>query len=96
MKNLFLPLVLMAALCATTLGQAKIDLQAADTMRSLLERNVGQTVDLRLASGEKIGGKIEKVNEKLVHLSQLTGAEFYDAVVGIENVAAIALRTKTN
>jgi hypothetical protein len=34
-----------------------------------------------LKSGEKIDGKVEKVGDKLVYLSQLTAAEYYDAVV---------------
>ena len=95
MKHLLLSLLTLAALCLSAFGQAKIELQPGDTMRSVLEKQVGQIVDLRMKSGEKLGGKIEKVTDKLAHLSQLTGAEFYDAVVDIDGIAAVAVRTKT-
>jgi hypothetical protein len=45
-----------------------------------------------LKSGEKIGGKVEKVGDKLVYLSQLTGAEYYDAVVDTAEVSAVVVR----
>ncbi len=95
MKHLLLPLTLLCAVCATALGQTKIEIQPNDTMRAMLEKQVGQIVELRLESGEKMGGKVEKVTDKLVHLSALTGAEFYDAVVDLEHVSAVTIRTKT-
>ena len=48
-----------------------------------------------MKSGEKIGGKVEKVGDKLVHLSQLSGTEFFDAAVDTSDVAAVIVRTKT-
>ena len=94
MKKFLLPLLLSAAFAVSALAQTPIDLQANDTMRTVLERQVGQTVDLRMKSGEKIGGKLQKVSDKLAHLTQLTGAEFYDAVVDIDAIGAVAVRAK--
>lgn len=95
MKHLLLPITIALAVCATALSQTQVELQPNDTMRSVLEKQVGQIGDLRLESGEKLGGKVEKVTDKLVHLSALTGAEFYDAVVDIEDISAVTVRTKT-
>ncbi len=94
MNKLLLPLLLSATLALSAVAQTPIDLQANDTMRTVLERQVGQNVDLRMKSGEKIGGKLQKVSDKLAHITQLTGAEFYDAVVDIDAIAAVAVRTK--
>jgi hypothetical protein len=94
MKHLLLPFVIITAVCTTAFGQVKVEFQDNDTMSAVLKRQVGQVVDLRMESGEKMGGKVEKVTDKLVHLSQLTGAEFYDAVVDIEAIAAVSVRTK--
>ena len=47
-------------------------------MRTVLEKHVGQPVDLRLKSGEKMAGTLEKVTDQLVHLSQLSGAEYFE------------------
>jgi hypothetical protein len=68
--------LLLAAVCSDLSAQNKIELQPDTTVLSILQGSTGQTVELRLNSGEKIGGKVEKVTGKIVHLSQLTGAEF--------------------
>ena len=81
--------------CGNLVAQGKIDLQTSDTILSILQKNTGQTVELRMKSGDKIAGKIEKVGDKLVHLSQLTGAEFFDAVIDSADVAAVVIRTKS-
>lgn len=89
--------IFVMALCLTCGGlfaQGRIDLQSSDSMYDMLERNVGQLVEFRMKSGEKIGGKVQKLGDKLVQLSELAGAEFYDAVVDIDEVAAIVVRVK--
>jgi hypothetical protein len=93
-RSLLVISFIFAVVCSDLLAQSKIDLQPADTILSLLQKNTGQIVELRMKSGEKIAGKIEKVGIKLVHLSQLTGAEFYDAAIDAGDVAAVVIRTK--
>jgi hypothetical protein len=96
MKRFSLVIALTLGLASSSLfAQGKIDLQASDTILSILQKNTGQTVELRMKSGEKIAGKVEKIGIKLVHLSQLTGAEFFDAVVDAEDVAAVIVRVKS-
>ena len=88
---------ILAVVCfsfATLFAQGKIDLQLSDTIHDILERNVGQSLELRLRSGEKIGGKVEKLGDKLVFLSQISGAEFYDAAIEIADVSAVVVRTR--
>ncbi len=91
-----LPLLglVFAALLSTGFAEGKVDFQTSDTVKTVLERQAGQKVELRLTSGEKLGGKVEKVGEKTVHLSAIAGQEFYDAVVVLEEVAAVLVRTK--
>ena len=93
-RTLFLAAFVGLFACANLFAQGKIDLQTSETILGLLQKNVGQVVELRMKSGEKIAGKIEKVGDKLVHLSQLTGAEFYDAAVDAGDVSAVVIRTK--
>jgi hypothetical protein len=93
----FLVLLGLSSVCFAfvAFGQGKIDLQQGDTVQAILQKNVGQSVELRMKAGEKIGGKIQKVGDKMVHLSQLTGAEFFDAAVDIGEIAAVVVRTQT-
>ena len=95
MKRFSLLIALLFLFAGSNLfGQGKIDLQTSDTVLGILQKNVGQVVELRMKSGEKIAGKLEKVGDKLVHLSQLTGAEFYDAAVDAEDISAVVVRTR--
>ena len=96
MKCISLLIALLFAFASSfALAQGKIDLQAADTILTILQKNAGQTVELRMKSGEKISGKVEKVGDKLVHLSQLAGAEFFDAAVDTADISAVVVRAKS-
>jgi hypothetical protein len=77
-----------------TAAVAGLDPKADDTVKSVLARQVGQTVELRLKNGEKIAGKVELVGKDLVQLTQLTGAEYYEAVVVMDDIAAVVARAK--
>ncbi|MFN2541916.1 MAG: hypothetical protein ABR514_07095 [Chthoniobacterales bacterium] len=95
MKRFFLLLTVVSAFaCTNVFAQGKIDLQTSDTILGVLQKNIGQVVELRMKSGEKIAGKLEKVGDKLVQVSQLTGAEFYDAAVDTADVSAVVVRTR--
>jgi hypothetical protein len=96
MKQLLFFLTMITLAASSVFAQSKLDLQASDTVRSILEHQVGKPVELRMKSGEKIGGKLEKVTDKLIHLSQLTDADFYDAAVEIDSIAAIVVRVRSN
>ena len=97
MKQLLLSFLMMIALAPSgALAQSKLSLQPNDTVHSVLEQQVGKPVELRMKSGEKMGGKLEKVTDKLVYLSQLTDADFYDAAVEIESIAAVVVRVRSN
>lgn len=86
--------LLLLASVTVRLEQSKVELQPSDTIPAILGRQVGKSVELRLKSGEKLVGKLQKQNEELVHLSALAGADFYDAVVCVDDIAAVLLRTK--
>jgi hypothetical protein len=39
-------------------------------------------------------GKVRKVTEKIVQLGNLSGRDFYDAVIKIEKISAIIVRVE--
>lgn len=63
------------------------------TQATVLETQVGKTVELQLKSGGKIGGKVTFVGENLVHLSSLTGMEMYEATVTLDDITAVVVRS---
>jgi hypothetical protein len=87
-------LALMTTLAATAVAEDKIGFKPSDTPATVLKRNEGQKAEIRLKSGEKLSGKVTAVGEKAVHISELTGQEFYDAVISLDDVSAVIIRVK--
>lgn len=75
--------------------ERKMVLEEQDSMASVLKRLEGKTVRLRLAgSGDELVGKLQKVGKELAHVSDLSGREFFDAVVRIDKVAAVSVQVR--
>jgi len=85
--------IIVAVTCASSLAQEKASLQPTATVLSLLQANTGKTVELRMQCGEKIGGKVEQVNDNVVLLSHLTGAEYFDGFVNLKDISAVVIRS---
>jgi hypothetical protein len=91
--SLLVGIIVAAATCSSLLAQEKAALQPNATVLSILQGSTGKTVELRLNSGEKIGGKVEQVNDKVVLLSRLTGAEFFDGFINVKDISAVVIRS---
>ena len=79
---------LSAALLAAPLAVSAADIKAT------LESHKGKRVSLRLQAGEDLTGKVASVEGGTVHLTELAGREFFDAVVEIDEVSAVIYRAK--
>jgi hypothetical protein len=92
--RLWMPPVLDIAFHELSRGRAqdKASLQPNATVVSLLQGSAGKSVWLHLRSGEKMGGKISQVTDNIVHLSNLSGAEFFDAFVDVKDISAVVVR----
>ena len=90
---LFVVVMIIAAVaCASSFAQDKTSLQANASVAGILQGSVGKPVELHLRSGEKMGGKVAQVTDSIVHLSNLTGAEYFDAFVDMKDVSAVVVR----
>jgi hypothetical protein len=85
--------IIFVAASVSTLAQDKATLQPNATILSVLQGNNGKNVELRMQCGEKIGGKVEQVNDNVVLLSRLTGAEYFDGVVNVKDISAVVTRS---
>jgi hypothetical protein len=94
MKCSLLLLVIIVAVGASgsVFAQEKAALQPNATVVSLLAGSAGKSVELHLRSGEKMGGKIAQVTDNVVHLSNLTGAEYFDAFIDVKEISAVVVR----
>ena len=74
---------------------AKLEVRSGDTVKSVLERLVGQRVSLVLATGPELAGVVTTVGDKVVLLKDLTNREFFDGVVNIDQIGAVIVRTRS-
>jgi hypothetical protein len=82
-----------AGLVTRTMAQnSQIDSSSSDTMRQTIEAHAGKRVKLKLLSGQDVEGVVAKVGSTAVSLTELTGMEFFDATVRIDQVAAVIVR----
>jgi hypothetical protein len=98
MKPLLLAVTVIFAFACSPLfaqiGAGKPGPLANDSITAVLLANTDQVVELHLKSGEKISGKVAKVGSTIVHLSQVTGMELFDADIQIADISAIVARVK--
>jgi hypothetical protein len=85
-------IIITAIICVSSFAQDKASLQPNATVVSLLQGSAGKSVELHLRSGEKMGGKVAQVTDNIVHLSNLTGAEYFDAFVDVKDISAVVVR----
>jgi hypothetical protein len=90
--SLLLVTIMTAVSCCSAFAQEKAALQTNATVVGLLQGSAGKIVELHLRSGEKMGGKVAQVTDNIVHLSNLTGAEYFDAFVDAKDISAVVIR----
>ena len=78
----------------TSAAAEPLALGQGDTVEKVLIAQKGKKVTIRLGSGEDLSGIVKEVNGSLVQLSELSGKEFYDAVIATKNIAAVIIRTR--
>ena len=52
----------------------------------------GKRVKVKLLSGQDLDGKVAKVGTQALVLTELSGMEFFDATVRLDQVAAVIVR----
>jgi hypothetical protein len=66
-----------------------------ESVKDLLARHKGKHIIIRLNSGQDLEGELEEIGDHVLHMTELAGMEFYDAVVRLETVAALIVRTRS-
>lgn len=96
MRNAISVLLISAALAcaAVPAASAELKIEANDTVEKVLAAQKGKRVTVRLQSGQEITGVVRDVTSRLVQLGAVAGKEFFDAVVPLQAVEAVLVRTK--
>ena len=64
------------------------------SMQDHLQMHVGKVVGIKLISGKELAGVVKAVSANFVHLSKLSGKEFYEALIKIDHISAIEKRVR--
>jgi len=94
MLGLMIGLVLQEASFISAADQPDFDLESTMALASTLAKYVGKRVTVHLKAGHELTGTVTKVGQTAVHLSELTGKEFFDAVVRLDDISALVIRVR--
>ena len=91
-------LTLVAALSvplfSASAQDAKLEVRSGDIVKTVLDRQVGKRVALVLTTGPELSGVVTAVGDHVVHLTELTGRELFDAVVSLDRISAVVIRVR--
>ena len=92
-KSLFVATMLLAPMSVYA-DDVKPNVKSPNALQETLEALTGKSVALKLKNGEEVSGKLAEVGPAAVHVSELKGMEFFDAVVSVSEIAAVVYRVK--
>lgn len=94
-KRIIIPLIFTSMLAISSITRAEtISVNSNDSIISILTAQTGKRVSITTKSGQEMTGTVTSVTDKLTHIAELAGKEFYDAVIVNESIEAIVIRTK--
>lgn len=65
------------------------------TLAANLKNLAGKRATLYLKNGTSLAGTIKSVGDHLVHLEKLDGKDFFDALITLEEIAAVDIRARS-
>jgi hypothetical protein len=85
---------LVTAPAIVSAQEVKYELKVSAKLGDVLAENTGKRVALKLVSGEEVEGTVTAVGKELVHVSRLSGKEYYDAVISLDKITAIRMKMR--
>lgn len=89
-----LALALAAAVPRSVAAQEAPLVAASKSMQENLAALSGKAVTLHLANGHTLAGKVAEVGEAHLRLAELSGKEYFDALVRIDAIVALEVRAR--
>lgn len=87
--------ILFALISASHIGHADtLSIKPGDTLQKQIAAQKGKKITVKLLAGEELTGTVRDVSNELLQLGELTGKEYFDAMIDLNKIAAILVRTK--
>ena len=71
-----------------------LDLNSPESIRLNLEKFLGERVTVSLIGGGELQGVVSKVGTTALYITELTGKEFFDALVRLDHVSAVTVKMR--
>jgi len=71
-----------------------LDLNSPESIRINLEKITGERVTVSLIGGGELQGVVSKVGAQALYLKELTGREFFDAIIRLDHISAVAVKMR--
>ena len=71
-----------------------LNLTGFDSIRTMLASRQGKPVTVRLSGGQELTGVVRQSGSALLVLGAISGREFFDAVIPLDKIEAVLVRTK--
>ncbi len=71
-----------------------LDLNSPESIRINLEKFPGERVTVSLIGGGELQGVVSKVGSQMLYLKELTGREFFDAIIRLDHISAVAVKMR--
>ncbi len=94
-------IVVMCFALGSTIGWAAetkpgFQITKQETIRSLLQKNLGKQIVLQMDSGTQVFGTIKMVGKSLVHVTKPKGKEYFDIIILIDKIEALEIMVKSD
>ncbi len=71
-----------------------LELNSPDSIRLNLDKFVGDRVTVNLIGGGELQGVVSKVGTTTLYITELTGKEFFDAVIRLDHISAVTVKMR--
>ncbi len=65
-----------------------------DNIQKILEGYLGKRVTVRIQGNDELTGKVRAVTQEILHLGELAGRDYYDAVLDVKRISVVIVRVK--
>ena len=72
----------------------EVKMNIHESMKDILTRYKGKQVRIHLKTAGELEGNLNEVGDEVLQLTELSGMEYYDAIVRIASISAVILRAK--
>lgn len=94
MKNARTALLALMLVMPAAFTPALADEPVPDDIKALLKAQTGKSATVQMRSGQELTGTVVFVGDEMVRLSRLSGKDFYDAAIKLDDVSAVVFKAR--